>query len=52
VTELYEAHALGLIRLAHIMLGDRSSAEDVIGVLTGNRFTALPRAPPTNQIAW
>jgi RNA polymerase sigma-70 factor (sigma-E family) len=30
VTELYEAHALGLIRLAHIMLGDRSSAEDVV----------------------
>jgi hypothetical protein len=24
----------------------------VIGVLTGNRFTALPRAPLTNQIAW
>jgi len=30
VTELYEAHALGLIRLAHIMLGDRASAEDVV----------------------
>jgi hypothetical protein len=30
VTKLYEAHALGLIRLAHIMLGDRSSAEDVV----------------------
>jgi RNA polymerase sigma-70 factor (sigma-E family) len=30
VTRLYEAHALGLIRLAHIMLGDRSSAEDVV----------------------
>ena len=24
----------------------------VIGVLTGNRFTALPRAPLTSQIAW
>ena len=30
VTALYHAHALGLIRLAHIMLGDRSSAEDVV----------------------
>ena len=30
VTELYEAHALGMIRLAHIMLGDRPSAEDVV----------------------
>jgi RNA polymerase sigma-70 factor (sigma-E family) len=30
VTALYEAHALGLTRLAHIMLGDRASAEDVV----------------------
>jgi RNA polymerase sigma-70 factor (sigma-E family) len=30
VTRLYETHALGLTRLAHIMLGDRSSAEDVV----------------------
>jgi RNA polymerase sigma-70 factor (sigma-E family) len=30
VTELYQAHALGLMRLAHIMLGDRPSAEDVV----------------------
>jgi len=30
VTELYEAHALGMIRLAHIMLGDQQSAEDVV----------------------
>jgi RNA polymerase sigma-70 factor (sigma-E family) len=30
VTALYEAHALGLIRLAYIMLGDRQSAEDVV----------------------
>lgn len=30
VTALYQAHALGLIRLAHIMLGDRQSAEDVV----------------------
>src|SRR6266516_7301706 len=30
VTALYQAHALGLIRLAHIMLGDRASAEAVV----------------------
>jgi RNA polymerase sigma-70 factor (sigma-E family) len=30
VTALYQAHALGLTRLAHIMLGDRPSAEDVV----------------------
>ena len=30
VTALYQAHALGMIRLAHIMLGDRASAEDVV----------------------
>jgi RNA polymerase sigma-70 factor (sigma-E family) len=30
VTRLYEAHALGMIRLAHIMLGDRQSAEDAV----------------------
>jgi DNA-directed RNA polymerase specialized sigma24 family protein len=30
VTALYQAHALGLTRLAHVMLGDASSAEDVV----------------------
>jgi|ERR1017187_1402362 RNA polymerase sigma-70 factor (sigma-E family) len=30
VTALYEAHALGLVRLAHVMIGDRASAEDVV----------------------
>ena len=30
VTVLYEAHALGLIRLAVVMLGDRAAAEDVV----------------------
>lgn len=30
VTAVYEAHALGLIRLAHVMLGDRAAAEDVV----------------------
>jgi RNA polymerase sigma-70 factor (sigma-E family) len=30
VTAVYEAHALGLLRLAVIMLGDRQAAEDVV----------------------
>jgi hypothetical protein len=30
VTALYQAHALALIRLAYLMLGDRASAEDVV----------------------
>lgn len=30
VAELYEAHALSLIRLAYVMLGDRPAAEDVV----------------------
>src|SRR5215472_1917194 len=29
VTELYQAHGVGLIKLAVIMLGDRTAAEDV-----------------------
>jgi RNA polymerase sigma-70 factor (sigma-E family) len=30
VTALYQAHAVGLIRLAVVMLGDRAAAEDVV----------------------
>ena len=30
MTTLYQAHALGLIRLAVVMLGDRPAAEDVV----------------------
>lgn len=30
VTDLYAEHALGLVRLAVIMLGDRAAAEDVV----------------------
>ena len=30
VTALYQAHAVGLIRLAIVMMGDRGAAEDVV----------------------
>jgi RNA polymerase sigma-70 factor (sigma-E family) len=30
VTALYEAHALGLVRLAVVMTGDRGGAEDIV----------------------
>jgi RNA polymerase sigma-70 factor (sigma-E family) len=30
ITALYEAHALGLLQLAYVMLGDRPAAEDVV----------------------
>jgi DNA-directed RNA polymerase specialized sigma24 family protein len=30
VTALFEAHALGLVKLAKVMLGDQSMAEDVV----------------------
>src|ERR1700685_1258879 len=30
VTALYQAHAVGLIRLAIVMLGERGAAEDVV----------------------
>lgn len=30
VTALYRSHALGMTRLAFIMLGDRQAAEDVV----------------------
>src|ERR1700716_3779689 len=30
VTALYQAHAVGLIRLAVVMLGDRAAAEDAV----------------------
>jgi RNA polymerase sigma-70 factor (sigma-E family) len=38
VTALYEAHALGLVRLAHVMLGDRAGAEDVVQEAFGGLY--------------
>jgi RNA polymerase sigma-70 factor (sigma-E family) len=30
VTALYQSSALGLVRLAHVLIGDRSTAEDIV----------------------
>ena len=30
VTALYQANALGLVRLAHVLIGDRGTAEDIV----------------------
>ena len=43
VTALFRAHSLGLIRLAHIMLGDRSSAEDVVQEAFCGLYRRWPR---------
>lgn len=53
VTELYQAHAVGLIRLAIIMLGERTAAEDVVQ----DAFLGLYRnwgglADPANALAY
>jgi RNA polymerase sigma-70 factor (sigma-E family) len=43
VTVLYQAHALGLVRLAVLMVGDQPTAEDVVQ----DAFLALYRRWPT-----
>jgi RNA polymerase sigma-70 factor (sigma-E family) len=43
VTALYQEHALSLVRLAKIMLGDRAAAEDVVQ----DAFLALYRKWPS-----
>jgi RNA polymerase sigma-70 factor (sigma-E family) len=45
VTALYERHALGLTRLAFLMLGDRQTAEDVVQEAFCGLYRAWDRLP-------
>jgi hypothetical protein len=46
VTALYQAHALGLVRMAKIMLGDQAAAEDIAH---GGRPNGSVRHPGVGQ---
>ena len=50
VTALYEGHALALIRLAYIMLGDRHAAEDVVQDAFCALYRAWPRLPDRGNL--
>jgi len=50
VSELYQAHALGLTRMAKLLLGDQASAEDVVQEAFINLYRALPRLSDREQI--
>ena len=53
VTALYRSHALGMTRLAFIMLGDRQAAEDVVQDAFCGLFRAWDRLPDhTNMVAY
>jgi RNA polymerase sigma-70 factor (sigma-E family) len=43
VCELYRAHAVGLVRLAAILLGDQPSAQDVVQEAFFRLYRTLPR---------
>jgi RNA polymerase sigma-70 factor (sigma-E family) len=50
VTALYREHALGLTRLAFIMLGDRQAAEDVVQEAFCSVYLAWGRLPEHDRI--
>ncbi len=50
VTALYQAHALGLIRLAYLMLGDASAAEDVVQAVNDAQTFAALLTPDGSKI--
>jgi RNA polymerase sigma-70 factor (sigma-E family) len=50
VAALYRSHALGLTRLAFIVLGDRQSAEDVVQEAFCGLFRAWDRLPEDTNV--
>jgi RNA polymerase sigma-70 factor (sigma-E family) len=48
VTELYAGHALGLVRLAVLLVGDRASAEDVVQDAFLGLYRRWDRLPDTS----
>jgi RNA polymerase sigma-70 factor (sigma-E family) len=52
VTELYRATALGLIRLAYVILGDQHAAEDVVQEAFGNLFRRWDRLPQIDGLEY
>jgi DNA-directed RNA polymerase specialized sigma24 family protein len=50
VTALYRGHALGLTRLAFIMLGDRQAAEDVVQEAFVGLYRAWDRLPDHGNV--
>ena len=48
VTELYARHALGLVRLAVLLVGDRASAEDVVQDAFLGLYRRWDRLPDTS----
>jgi len=50
VADLYQAHALALVRLAKLLLRDQPSAEDVVQDAFLSLYQALPRLQDHDQI--
>src|ERR1700722_9361244 len=50
VTALYRNHALGLTRLAFVMLGDRQAAEDVVQEAFCGLYRAWDRLPDPSNV--
>jgi DNA-directed RNA polymerase specialized sigma24 family protein len=50
VGELYQAHALGLTRLAFLMLGDRHAAEDVVQDAFCGLYRVWSRLPDHDNV--
>ena len=49
VTELYAGHALGLVRLAMLLVGDRASAEDIVQEAFLGLYRRWDRLPDTSK---